>query len=71
MLAYEGAARGDVTILKDLEEMIKMPYGEELNAGTTREQVQDVGKARETQWYQKTPPWARDLPGATFLSCSS
>eukprot|EP01031_Cornospumella_fuschlensis_P028800 gene28799-34767_t len=65
MLAYEGATRGDMTILKELEETIKTPYGE---GDVSTELAQE---SRTSRWYQKTPPWARDLPGATFLSCSS
>eukprot|EP00981_Chlorochromonas_danica_P001438 scaffold300_cov173-Ochromonas_danica.AAC.6 len=59
MLAYESAEhKEDYTVIEELMKLLKDPYSEQTSFD-------------ERAWYQKTPPWAQHLPGATFMSCSS
>lgn len=58
ILAYEQAAVGDYSIIEELQEVLKYPYEE-----NTPEMSE--------KYYRKTPKWATNMPGATFMSCSS
>lgn len=45
----------DYSVLYELLEVLSKPY---------EDQSEDI----EKKWYQKTPPWAAQLPGVAFLS---
>lgn len=53
--AYEAAARGDFTIVKELHAVLSKPYDEQTPEATKR-------------WAQLTPQWARGRPGITYMS---
>lgn len=55
-LAIDAADKGDYSIIKELETMLKMPY-------TIQEEYE--------KWYAKRPEWARHKAGCSMLSCSS
>lgn len=57
-LIIHRAAEGDMSIIFELEELLQRPYEE----GTSEQ---------SEKWYRKTPTWAREMPGCTFMSCSS
>ena len=61
-MAYEQAQQQhqqqDYTMIETLLQVLSKPYEEQ-------------GLEEESQWYQVTPNWARQLPGVTFMSCSS
>lgn len=52
------AEHGDHSVIHELAALLERPY-EEQSA-----QMQD-------KWYRSTPPWAQNLPGVAFMSCSS
>jgi len=54
-MAYERAEQGDFSLVDELLEVLRDPYGEQ------SKEVQD-------KWFQKTPPWARMMPGVSFMS---
>ena len=60
MLAYEKAADGDYSEVRELTELLTDPY--DLLPHST---------VIEEKWYSKTPCWAEGMPGAEFMSCSS
>ena len=67
VLASEQAAQGDPSLVHELQELFLDPYGREESEG-------EGGRAKEErrkQWFQKTPVWARQMPGCEFFSCSS
>jgi uncharacterized protein YdiU (UPF0061 family) len=53
--AYEAAANGDFTIVRELQQVLCRPYDE---------QSDEV----ENRWAQVTPRWARDKMGLTFMT---
>ena len=53
--AYEGAARGDPSVARELHAVLAKPYDEQ-------------GAAEEERWAQPTPRWARDRPGLHVMS---
>ncbi len=55
-LCIDEADKGDYSLLKELFEMLKKPYDEQLNL---------------QKWFAKRPDWARDKVGCSMLSCSS
>ncbi len=55
-LAITDAETGDYTLLNELHELLKNPYGEQPSM---------------QRWYAKRPEWARNSPGSWQLSCSS
>ena len=55
-LCIDAADKSDYSLLNDLFEMLKNPYGEQ----------PDFEK-----WFAKRPDWARDKVGCSMLSCSS
>lgn len=58
LLFLNSAENGDYKLINELVELLTLPYSE----GT---QIQ------EDKWFQKTPNWAKKMPGVAFLSCSS
>lgn len=57
VLAYERVAAGDFSLLLELQRVLQKPYEEQPEAAQ--------------KWFRHAPDWARNFPGATFLSCSS
>jgi len=55
ILAYEAAERGDTAVLHELHQLLQHPCDEQ------SQQLAD-------KWYSKTPAYARNMPGAKFLS---
>ena len=53
--AYEAAARGDYTVVRELHRVLSKPYDEQ-------------GDEEEERWAQLTPQWARGRPGITYMS---
>ena len=53
--AYEAAEGGDYSLLHELHALLQRPYEEQ-------------GEEQEERWYRRTPDWARNMPGAAFLS---
>ena len=60
VLAYEKAADGDYTVLKELQDLLTDPYD-----------VTEKPSYVEDRWFIKKPCWAEGMPGAEFMSCSS
>jgi serine/tyrosine/threonine adenylyltransferase len=60
VLAYEKAADGDYSVVKELSELLTDPYD-----------LQERSLAVSDKWFVKTPCWAEKMPGAEFMSCSS
>ena len=46
---------GDYSKLRELLAILSKPY---------EEQTEEITK----EWYMKTPPWAKKLPGVSFMS---
>eukprot|EP01032_Pedospumella_encystans_P017719 gene17719-20186_t len=57
-MAYERSEQGDHTIIHELSALLEQPYDEQ-------------SIELQQRWYAKTPDWAQNLPGVTFMSCSS
>lgn len=55
-LAIDSAEQGDLSMLYDLEEMLKNPYEDQ---------------PEFDKWFVKRPDWAKDRAGCSMLSCSS
>lgn len=55
-LAIDAAEEGDYTLLDELFQLLKEPYGEQPNY---------------EKWFVKRPDWARNKVGCSMLSCSS
>lgn len=55
-LAIDAADKGDYTILKELQIVLKKPYDDQ---------------PEYERWYAKRPDWAREKIGCSMLSCSS
>ena len=55
ILAYESAEKGNYSILQELESLLRRPYDE---------QTEELCK----KWYVRTPDWAVQMPGASFMS---
>ena len=55
-MAIDSAEQGDLSILQDLQTMLKNPYDEQ---------------PQFNKWAMKRPDWAKDRPGCSMLSCSS
>ena len=55
-LAIDSADKEDYSILKELHELLKKPYDEQIEFNN---------------WYAKRPDWARNKIGCSMLSCSS
>ena len=66
LLAYEQAEKGDYSVLHELLELFKDPY-----AMNEQQESELSRREKEEKWYRRTPPWAQQLPGAAFMSCSS
>ena len=62
VLAYEKAADGDYSVVAELSDLLSDPY-DSLGSASS---VSDKDK-----WFVKTPNWAKSMPGAEFMSCSS
>ena len=62
VLAYENAEKGDFSLVRELQDLFSDPYAQN--------ETEEQAKAR-LKWYMKTPTWARNMPGVTFMSCSS
>eukprot|EP01035_Chromulina_nebulosa_P019362 gene19362-25228_t len=58
VLAYEKAEDGDYSVLHEIARVLENPYDEQSDEISNK-------------WFQKTPQWATDMPGCTFMSCSS
>jgi len=56
-LAIDAAESDDYSIAKELYELLKNPYDEQIEY--------------ELKWFQKRPEWARHRVGCSMLSCSS
>ena len=56
-LAIDAAEKEDYSVAKELHELLKKPYEEQLEY--------------EEKWFQKRPEWARHRVGCSMLSCSS
>ena len=50
--------QGDHSIIHELSALLEQPYDEQ-------------SPELQQRWYAKTPDWAQNLPGVTFMSCSS
>eukprot|EP00598_Pedospumella_elongata_P016668 CAMPEP_0185012544 /NCGR_PEP_ID=MMETSP1098-20130426/98356_1 /TAXON_ID=89044 /ORGANISM="Spumella elongata, Strain CCAP 955/1" /LENGTH=1084 /DNA_ID=CAMNT_0027541607 /DNA_START=122 /DNA_END=3379 /DNA_ORIENTATION=- len=57
-MAYERSEQGDHSIIHELSALLEQPYDEQ-------------STELQQRWYAKTPDWAQNLPGVTFMSCSS
>jgi uncharacterized protein YdiU (UPF0061 family) len=55
VLAYERAAEGDYSVIEELRDLLEHPYAE------GDERMAD-------KWFRKTPTWAVNMPGASFMS---
>lgn len=55
-LAIDLAEKGDYSLIKEFEEMLKHPYDEQ---------------TEYQKWFAKRPDWARTKVGCSMLSCSS
>lgn len=55
-LCIDDANKGDYSLLNELFELLKKPYGEQ---------------PESQKWFAKRPDWARDKVGCSMLSCSS
>ena len=55
-LAIEQAEKGDYTLVRELEMLLKAPYDEQ---------------AEFEKWFVKRPDWAKNKVGCSMLSCSS
>ena len=55
-IAIDSAEQGDLSVLQDLQAMLKNPYDEQ---------------PQFNKWAMKRPDWAKDRPGCSMLSCSS
>jgi len=55
-LAIDSAEQGDLSMLYDLQTMLKNPYDEQ---------------PEFDKWFVKRPDWAKDRAGCSMLSCSS
>ena len=55
-LAIDSADQGDLSMLYDLEKMLKNPYDDQ---------------PEFDKWFAKRPDWAKDRAGCSMLSCSS
>jgi hypothetical protein len=55
---YRAEKKQDYALIHELMEVLSNPY---------EAQSPEI----EARWYQVTPTWARQLPGVTFMSCSS
>ncbi len=56
-LAIDAAEKGDYSVAVELYEMLKSPYGEQIEY--------------DDKWFKKRPEWARNRVGCSMLSCSS
>lgn len=55
-IAIDAANEGDVSIIKELYQLLKKPYDEQV---------------AYHKWYKKRPDWAKHKVGCSMLSCSS
>jgi len=55
MLAYEKAEKNDYKLLEEIQDLLRSPYDEQSDELTEK-------------YYRRTPPWAIDLAGSTFMS---
>ena len=55
-MAIDSAEQGDLSVLQDLQTMLKNPYDEQ---------------PQFNKWAMKRPDWAKDRPGCSMLSCIS
>ena len=53
--AYEAAARGDNSVVRELHQVLCSPYD-------------DQGAEMEARWAQRTPLWAREKMGLAFMT---
>jgi len=53
--AYEAAARGDYTVLEQVQALLQKPY-------------EDQGEEANERFARPTPDWARDRKGLTYMS---
>ena len=56
-LAIDAAENEDYSVAKEIYDLLKQPYEEQLE--------------HEHKWFQKRPEWARHRVGCSMLSCSS
>ena len=54
-VAYQHAEAGDNSVVEDIAALLRHPYAE----GSEQQQE---------RWYRKTPAWAVNKPGVSFLS---
>lgn len=66
VLAYESAEKGDFSVVSEILDLLTDPYALRDVSGDA-----DAARARAERWYRKTPSWATNMPGCTFMSCSS
>lgn len=55
ILAYDAAKEGDTSIVDELTALLASPYDEQSAEMTSK-------------WYSRTPDWATDMPGASYMS---
>lgn len=55
VLAYESAAKGDYSLIEEINDVLSHPYDEQSPEVTAK-------------WYSKAPNWARGMPGVAFMS---
>ena len=53
MLAYEKAAEGDYSVVRELSELLSDPYD-----------LTGQPRSSHEKWFLKTPCWAEGMPGA-------
>ena len=53
--AYEGASRGDFSLVREVHALLGRPYDEQ-------------GEEADERWAQPTPRWARGQAGLAYMS---
>jgi serine/tyrosine/threonine adenylyltransferase len=63
VMAYEAAESGSYELVNEIYTLLSDPYDLNGKESDTSE--------KSLRWYTKTPSWATNMPGCTFMSCSS
>ncbi len=62
------AEQGDYSIIEELMTLLQNPYDLDQSSFSSMANTEGVRLAMEEKYYRKTPPWARNMPGVTFMS---